>query len=267
MEEQVYYSPIQERMKRMAEQVQTVTDLELQNTNLEIAVADIDQFSNDDYIILRRQGFGASDSSILLGVNPYKTLPELIKEKASNVITAEERAVGEKAAVRKGRDLEPLIIVKFQETFKKECIKPKDMYSIKGTGCLTVNFDGVTGDSEQYIPAEIKVVTQYGEKHYNPLKAIYDEVNGFMPLPEDISKSNNSIETKAAHYGIPPYYYTQLQQQMLGLNAPYGYLSVLFDRDWRMRTFFVWRDEATLQQLVTNANNAWQQVLALRNKI
>ena len=34
-----------------------------------------------------------------------------------------------------------------------------------------------------------------------------------------------------------------------------------------MRTFFVWRDEATLQQLVTNANNAWQQVLALRNKI
>ena len=32
MEEQVYYSPIQERMKRMAEEVQVVTDLELKNT-------------------------------------------------------------------------------------------------------------------------------------------------------------------------------------------------------------------------------------------
>ena len=267
MEEQVYYSPIQERMKRFAQRSVTTMGIELKNTNLEIAVADIDQYSNDEYIILRRQGFGASDSSVLLGVNPYKTLPELIKEKASNVITAEERAVGEKAAVRKGVDLEPLIIQKFEHYFKQECFKPKDMYRIKGTDCLNVNFDGVTGTPTQYIPAEIKVVTMYGEKHYNPTKAIFDEVGGFMPLPEDISKSNNSIETKAAHYGIPAYYYTQLQQQMLGLNAPYGYLSVLFDKDWRMRTFFVWRDEATLQQLVINANNAWQQVLALKNKI
>lgn len=267
MEEQVYYSPIQERMKRMAESVQTVKGLELEGTRLEVAVADIDKFENDDYIILRRQGFGASDSSVILGVNPYKTLPELIREKTSNVITAEERAVGEKAAVRKGRDLEPLIITKFQTAFQKECIKPKDMYKITGTTCLNINFDGVTGEPGRYVPAEIKVVTQYGEKHYNPLKAIYDEVNGFMPLPENISASNNTIETKAAHYGIPPYYYTQLQQQMLGLNAEYGYLSVLFDRDWRMRTFFVWRDDNMLNQLIQESEKAWEQVLALKGKV
>ena len=267
MEEQVYYSPIQERMKRMAEEVQIVKGLELEGTSLEIAVADIDKFENDDYIILRRQGFGASDSSVILGVNPYKTLPELIKEKASNVITAEERAVGDKAAVRKGRDLEPLIITKFQQTFQKECIKPKDMYRLKDAPWLTINFDGVTGDPGAYIPAEIKVVTQYGEKHYNPLKAIYDEVNGFMPLPENISGSNNTIETKAAHYGIPAYYYTQLQQQMLGLNAPYGYLSVLFDKDWRLRTFFVWRDDNMLSQLIEESHKAWQQVLALKGNM
>ena len=88
-----------------------------------------------------------------------------------------------------------------------------------------------------------------------------------MALPEDISNSNNSIETKAAHYGIPPYYYTQLQQQMLGLNAPFGYLSVMFDRDWRLRTFFVYRDENVLNQLITESEKAWQQVLALRNKM
>ena len=267
MEEQVYYSPIQERMKRMAENVQIVTGLELEGTRLEVAVANIDQYSNDEYIMLRRQGFGASDSSVLLGVNPYKTIPELIKEKASNVITAEERAVGEKAAVRKGRDLEPLIIHKFQTAFKQNCIKPKDMYKITGTNCLNVNFDGVTGEPGRYVPAEIKVVTMYGEKHYNPLKAIYDEVNGFMPLPENISDSNNTLETKAAHYGIPPYYYTQLQQQMLGLNADYGYLSVLFDRDWRMRTFFVYRDNKMIEELIQKSDYYWQQVLALKNKV
>lgn len=267
MEEQIYYSPIQERMKRMAENVQIVTGLELEGTRLEVAVADIDQYSNDEYIMLRRQGFGASDSSVILGVNPYKTIPELIKEKASNIITAEERAVGEKAAVRKGRDLEPLIIHKFQTAFKQNCIKPKDMYKITGTNCLNVNFDGVTGEPGRYVPAEIKVVTMYGEKHYNPLKAIYDEVNGFMPLPENISDSNNTLETKAAHYGIPPYYYTQLQQQMLGLNADYGYLSVLFDRDWRMRTFFVYRDNKMIEELIQKSDYYWQQVLALKNKV
>jgi predicted phage-related endonuclease len=254
-------------MKRLAQRSVTTMGLDLTNTSLEIAVADIDKFSNDDYIILRRQGFGASDSSVILGVNPYKTLPELIKEKASNIITAEERAVGKKVAVRKGLDLEPLIIQKFEHYFKKECFKPKDMYKIKNTTCLNVNFDGVTGDAKQYIPAEIKVVTQYGEKHYIPTKAMFDEINGFMPLPEDISNTNNSIETKAAHYGIPAYYYTQLQQQMLGLNAPYGYLSVLFDKEWVMRTFFVWRDDNMLNQLIEESHKAWQQVLALKGNL
>ena len=265
MEEQVYYSPIQERMKRFAQRSVTTMGIDLTNTRLEIAVEDIDKFDNDDYIILRRQGFGASDSSVILGVNPYKTLPELIREKASNVITEEERAIGKKAAVRKGVDLEPLIIQKFEHYFKQECFKPKDMYKIKGTTCLNINFDGVTGTAEQYIPAEIKVVTQYGEKYYNPTKAIFDEINGFMPLPENISDSNNSIETKAAHYGIPAYYYTQLQQQMLGLNAPFGYLSVLFDKDWIMRTFFVYRDDNMLNLLIQESEKAWQQVLALKN--
>ena len=107
----------------------------------------------------------------------------------------------------------------------------------------------------------------YGEKHYNPLKAIFDEINGFNPLPEDISNTNNSIETKASLYGIPPYYYTQLQQQMYGLNAPFGYLSVLFDRDWIMRTFLIYRDEQVIQELIQKSGVAWEQVLALKNKI
>lgn len=266
MKEPIYYSPLQERMKRMAEQEQTVAPLDLSNTTLEVAVKDIDTYSNDEYIMLRRQGLGASESSIILGVNPYKTVEDLIQEKISTEITAKEREVGEKAAVRKGVDLEPLIIQKFEHYFRRECLKPKDMYRCTVAPQLTINFDGVTGTPEQYIPAEIKVVTQYGEKHYNPLRAMFDEVNGFMPLPEDVSKTKNSIETKAAHYGVPPYYYTQVQQQILGLNAPYGYLSVLFDRDWRMHTFFIYRDDDVINELIEKSKIVWDKILAIKNK-
>jgi hypothetical protein len=238
---------------------QTVTGLDLTNTMLKVAVPNIDQYSNEEYALLRRHGFGASDSSIILGVNPYKTRDELIQEKISKTLSEEEKAVGEKVAVRKGRDLEALIIRKFEKYFGQECIKPKDMYMHKDYPFITINFDGVTGTPKQYIPAEIKVVTMYGEKHYDFSKAMYyEQIDRFLPLPEDVSDRNWSIENKAAHYGIPPYYYTQLQQQMLGLNAPFGYLSVLADRDWYMRTFFVYRDNKIINQLIVEAYKLWQ---------
>lgn len=240
--------------------------IDLTELPIEITVENIDNVSNDEYIMLRRNSFGASDSSILLGVNPYKKISELIKEKVATKITEEERAVGELVAVRKGLDLEPLIIEKFEKYFKKETFKPKDMYRFKDYPYLTVNFDGVTGDQKQYIPVEIKVVTMYGEKNYNPFKAMFNETDGFKNIQEDISKHNISIQNKAYHYGIPPYYYTQLQQQMFGLNAPYGYLSVLFDKTWRFYSYLIWRDEAVIKDLIITGYKAWQQVEALREK-
>ena len=129
---------------------------------------------------------------------------------------------------------------------------------------MKINFDGVTGTPEQYIPAEIKVVTYRGEKHYDRTKAFFNEKYGFGMLPEDVSQNNWSVETKAAHYGIPPYYYTQLQQQILGLNAPFGYLSVLFDKTWDLYSFYVWRDEKVLNALIVEGYKVWQQILERR---
>lgn len=243
---------------------EAIKGINLTGLPIEIAYADIDQVANDDYIIIRRNGFGASDSSILLGVNPYKNIQELIKEKASKTISAEERAIGENVNVRKGRDLEPLIIEKFEKYFKQETFKPKDMYRFKEYPYLAVNFDGVTQSGNQYIPAEIKVVTMFGEKHYNPHKAMFNEAEGFKELPEDVSDRNWSIENKAAYYGIPPYYYTQLQQQIMALNAPYGHLSVLFDKSWKFYTYHVWRDDTVLKDLIVIGYKTWEKVLALR---
>lgn len=238
--------------------------LDITNYPLEIVVQNIDQFVNEDYALLRKNGLGTSDSSALLGVNPFTSREELIAEKVRNYITEEEKGIGDLTNVRKGRDLEPLIIQKHEKYMGSTIIKPIDMYRHKEFPYLTINFDGVTGTPEQYIPDEIKVVTMYGEKYYDRTKAFFNEKTGFTQILEDPSQHNWSIETKAAYYGIPPYYYTQLQQQILGLNAPFGYLSVLFDKSWDLYSFYVWRDDKVISALITEGYKVWQKILERR---
>ena len=243
-------------------------DLNIKNLPIEIYIDNIDKVLEEDrekFAILRRNGLGGSDSSIVLGVNPFTSRADLIKQKASNILTEEEKAVGDKVAVRKGNDLEPLIIQKTTKYFKTEIFKPKDMYRFKEYPWLTMNFDGVAQEKNgQYYPCEIKVVTMYGQKHYNFNKVIFDETQGMLPLPENYAMSEiNSIETKAMQYGIPPYYYTQLQQEMLALNSPFGLLSVLRDSDWRLCTFYVHQDPFVQSRIITEGYKVWQEVMQL----
>jgi hypothetical protein len=191
-----------------------IRELDLKRVPVEVAVENIDKVSKEEFTQLRRTGFGGSDSSVLLGVNPFSTEADLIASKTRTELSEEEKAVGKLAAVRKGNDLEPLIISKATEILKTTVFKPPHMYRFKDYPYLTMNFDGVTDlEGKQYVPVEIKVCTYRGEKHYNKFKAIFDE-----SLPEgaqaqleqeDISEKNMSIEERAAHYGIPPYYFTQ----------------------------------------------------------
>lgn len=241
-----------------------IEKMDLTGLPIEVAYANIGDVPNETYALIRRHGLGGSDASVLLGVNPFTTLPELIKEKASPTISEEEKAIGEKVAVRKGRDLEPLIIQKFEKYFKQHIFKPADMYRFKEFPYLIINFDGITGVPKQYIPVEIKVITMYGEKYYNPIKAIFNEIDGFKSLPANVSQKNMSVQNKAAHYGMPPYYYTQLQQEIFAADADFGYLSVLYDKSWRFFTFFAWRDEAVINDIILQGYKTWEKILELR---
>lgn len=258
-------SGLQYPQKLAPENKERVT-LELQNTNLVLYKANVGSLSGEEFTMIRRNGFGSSDSGILLGVNPYTSLHELIAQKASTTLSEEEKQISNQVAVIKGNDLEPLIIEKFENIFDMPTLKPTDMYSIKDFEYLKMNFDGVTGTPDQYIPAEIKVVTAKGEKNYNPFKAIYVEGEGFSRILENYAETNNTIQTKAAQYGIPPYYYTQLQQEMMALNAPFGYLCSLWERPWKIHVYFIHKDEAVWNALKIAGFNAWQKVLALREK-
>lgn len=248
-----------------------IRELDLKRVPVEVAVENIDKVSKEEFTQLRRTGFGGSDSSVLLGVNPFSTEADLIASKTRTELSEEEKAVGKLAAVRKGNDLEPLIISKATEILKTTVFKPPHMYRFKDYPYLTMNFDGVTDlDGKQYMPVEIKVCTYRGEKHYNKFKAIFDE-----SLPEgeqarleqeDISEQNMSIEERAAHYGIPPYYFTQLQQEMMALDAPFGFLAVLFESDWYVRIYKVYRDPKTQNALIIRGYKVWQKVEAIKAK-
>lgn len=237
--------------------------LDISQLDLEIDIAHIDQYENEEYALLRREGLGTSDSSIVLGVNPYTTKAELITQKCTDYLTEEEKAVGDKSAVRKGNQLEPLIVHKHQQLLDKRIIKPIHMYRHKDYPYIKFNFDGVIDKhiredgTYQYIPDEIKVVTMYGQKYYNKTKAYYRESIGVQELPENYGNDPVDITNKAARYGIPPYYYTQLQQQIFGLNAPYGYLTVLFETSWEICSFFIWRDQKVINQLIIEDTKTW----------
>ena len=98
--------------------------LDLSELDLEVDIANIDQYENKDYALLRKNGLGTSDSSIVLGVNPYTSRSDLIAEKCRNYLTEDELAVGDKGPVRKGRELEPLIIHKHSQVMDRRIIKP-----------------------------------------------------------------------------------------------------------------------------------------------
>lgn len=215
---------------------------------LVVKIEHIDQVSEEEYAMLRKESFGGSDSSILCGVNLYKTLNQLIKEKNCKYITDEEKEVGNKAIVRKGKDLEPIILDKAAQELGIEINKPTAMFEFKEEPILTLNYDGVAEENQVLIPIEAKLVSKYGEKYYNKDKTLEENKEVDMKIEGDSLEAH--IKRKALRIGIPAYYYTQVQQEIMGLNAPYGYLAVLFDDSWTFKLYLVKADNYVQNKII-----------------
>ena len=237
--------------------------MDLQNTRLKIAIQNITKLSPTEFTLARKAAFGGSDTGVLTGVNPYQTLTELLTQKNNKTITDEELAIGKLPAVRKGRDVEPIILQKAASVLKSEVEKPDDMYEFVEFPYLRINYDGVTSDK---IPVEAKVITKQGERHYDFAKAIYkeDALDGrcyreSLEIPDNFDEL--TILQKATYFGIPPYYYTQLQLEIAGLNAPYGYLAAIRDAFWELIIFRIPYDKHVFSEIVIKALNASQSLV------
>lgn len=215
------------------------------------------------FIMIRKNGLGGSDSSIVLGVNPFKTEQDLINDKAAKCPTAAELAIGEKVNVRKGSDLEPLILSKYSEWASEEVYKPDTMYRFLSPSCLTVNFDGVVVRGLVRYPVEAKFVSMYAEKYWDKSKALASPASATMPKIVGGSLQNHIMEAASA-YGVPAYYYTQVQQEMLALDAPFGYIAALFDKEWEFKVFKIYRDNFVCNMLMSEGPRIWNEVERLK---
>ena len=203
---------------------------------LKVAIPNIQSMSHEEYALARKDYFGASDSSILCGVNLYKTMDQLIAEKNAKYITKEEKEVGEKAIVRKGYDLEPIILDKAAAELQIEIFKPEDMFKFKDVDGLSVNYDGVTiaPTVNKWVPVEAKLVSKYGEKYYNKTVSQSDAMAVDMRVEGENLEQH--IKRKA-------------------LDAPYGYLAALFDESWTFKLFYIKRDDYVINHIYERCRN------------
>lgn len=218
------------------------------------------------FIMLRKTGLGGSDSSIVLRSNPFRTPEDLIKDKTALKPTHEELSISEKTNVRKGSDLEPIILGKAADWLGESVYKPTSMYRFYNPECLTVNYDGVLFKQSATIPVEAKLVTQYAEKYWDTSKALCSAIDVNIPKLTGGTLEQHIAES-ARLYGIPAYYYTQLQQEMLGLDAPYAYLAAMFDKAWEFKMFMVYKDEFVQDMLLIEGKRLWDEIEQRKNRV
>ena len=208
---------------------------------------------NEAYALNRRKGLGASDSSIILGINKWSKLEDLIEQKNRDYIGEDELAVGEKPQVRMGRDLEPFILDKASEFFGQEVKKPTAQYRVKDYPFLTINYDGAVFEPQafttEYTPpvqmaVEAKCVSSYARKYWDWDKSCKDFDDFVMRKNYQVMSNNLTeiIDEQAKYIGIPNYYYTQCQQQMIGTGLPYCALIALDVKEWNVHVFKVFED-------------------------
>lgn len=266
----------------------TLFSKHLEENNIVVRAKNASTMGPEDFKNIRFNGFGASDSSKILDVNPFPggNPKDLLKEKIER---HHDETIGHKAVVRMGSELEDLIISKIAEILDKTIVKPSHMYAKEFNG-LTTNFDGVlvlNSNKSPYIPAEIKTISMYGRKYYNFKKGIEIENNKGEPqvegyecvtnfviesefapegYREDLKPLQKHIYHNAEQIGIPAYYYTQVQQQIDFVNAPYGLLITLDVKEWRLHLFKIPRDQITINSLNARAKKLYDRLKKAREQ-
>lgn len=219
----------------------------------EVFIENVDQLSHHDYAAARMETFGASDASCLLDVNLYKSREKLLVEKVKAEVIELDKPI-----VRKGYDLEDYILSRFIQETGRDTIKPPHMYRHQEVPILSANFDGICIEEEKAIPVEIKLVSRFGEKYWNKNAVQVQEVT------RQSRSYAQHIKKMAELCGIPPYYYTQVQQQMFLADAPYAYLYACFDESWTFQCYKIPRDSFTIADLIVEANQAHRRYLKMK---
>lgn len=185
---------------------------------------------SDEWLAWRKNGISASDSSVVLNENPYKTRWQLWAEKTGKAI---EEDISNNPYVIRGNKLEDQARQCVEKLLGEDVLLPACAQSDEHEFILA-SFDGLTSTN---VPVEIKCPS-----HKNFSLVVKQGINS------------------------EPYqrYYAQIQQQIYVAGSKEGYLFFyhVTDEKEEYELFKVNRDEDYIEKLICEVEVFWQLIVA-----
>lgn len=178
----------------------------------------------------RQKGVGGSDVGVIMGLNKYKSLLRLYREKTEGLKTD----LSNNVFVKKGKDLEDLIRIKYVLPYMKD--KGYDVHTIgeiltnRRVPYIRANLDAFAiprdwkGNPEDNIVIEIKWVSDYASVNWDGEE----------------------------FFGIPGSYYAQVQAYMAVTGASKAVVCALFDEDWTPKFYEIPRDNNFINSMISS---------------
>jgi putative phage-type endonuclease len=177
----------------------------------------------------RLGGLGGSDSSIVLGIYPWKTARELWKEKLGALMLLEESP-----AIKRGKTLEGIVAQLYAE------IKGRSVEIVKQR-LVHPKFP------EIYAHIDRKVTDPKMPKNMGP---------GVL----EIKCPGMGIFTKCEREGLPEYYTVQLQHYLGVLGYKWGAFAVFSAEKWKLIEFDVMRNDTLIDLIFERDRQFWRYV-------
>jgi len=179
--------------------------------------------ATEEWLAYRRFGIGGSDASVVMGVNPYRSILSLWEDKTGAVPVHES----ENTYTHFGKVLEPVVKGEFMNRTgltvrARNAILQSDNYP-----WMLANLDGVVTENGEHVVFEAKTASEY---------------------KKEVWKS-----------GVPPEYYAQLQHYLAVTGWNKAYIAAIVGGN----SYFcheVYRDDEYIAELIRKEAEFWESV-------
>lgn len=195
---------------------------------------DILEYTEDNWLELRKKGIGGSDVGAIMGSNEYSSPLQVYKDKVEDT-----KRNTDNMFTRKGKDLEGLIRENYVKPELQKLgfnVYPGEYIFInKQYPWFRANIDAMAvpdfGTYKDNIGIEIKWVSNWGTEKW---------------------------DTEESMYGIPPSYYDQVQTYMLVLGLNEFIVCAMFDNTWTPKFYRIKRDNTRILQIINTTKQFYE---------
>ena len=182
-------------------------------------IINVKEISREEWLELRRNSIGGSDSAAACGMSPWKSPLELYCEKMGMIPDKETNE-----SMRRGNYLEEYVAQRFMEETGKKVRRDNFMYADDAFPCLTANIDRVIVGEEAGL--ECKTMNDYSSNDY-------DFESGEIPVQ----------------------YYCQCQHYMMVMGWKYMYIA--FSSNFKFSWLKVERNQEFINEMRQKELDFW----------